>query len=102
MNGKPIFACTTLALEADKSKITTIEALADGEKLHPIQEAFVREDALQCGFCTPGVIMSTKALLDHNPRPNLAEVKEALSGNICRCAAYTKIVKAVMSVAPKA
>jgi aerobic-type carbon monoxide dehydrogenase small subunit (CoxS/CutS family) len=102
MNGKPIFACTTLALEADKSKVTTIEALSDGEKLHPIQEAFVREDALQCGFCTPGVIMSTKALLDQNPRPNLAEVKEALSGNICRCAAYTKIVKAVMSVAPKA
>jgi aerobic-type carbon monoxide dehydrogenase small subunit (CoxS/CutS family) len=102
MDGKTVFACTMLALEADKRKITTIEALSDGEKLHPIQEAFVREDALQCGFCTPGMIMSTKALLDQNPRPSAAEVKEALSGNICRCAAYPKIIKAVMSVAPKA
>ena len=102
MDGMAIYACTLLAVEADKRKITTIEGLSDGEKLHPIQTAFIREDALQCGFCTPAMIISTKALLDKNPRPSVDEVKEALSGNICRCAAYPKIVKAVMSVAQKA
>jgi len=98
LDGKPVYACSLLALDADKRKITTIEGLSDGETLHPIQEAFIREDALQCGFCTPGMIMSSKTLLDQNPRPNVAEVKEALAGNICRCAAYHKIVKAVTLV----
>ncbi len=102
MDGMAVYACSLLAVEADKRKITTIEGLSDGEKLHPIQAAFMREDALQCGFCTPGMIMSTKALLDKNPRPGAGEVKEALSGTICRCAAYPKIVKAVMSVSEKA
>lgn len=102
MDGLAVYACSLLAVEADKRKITTIEGLSDGEKLHPIQEAFIREDALQCGFCTPAMIMSTKVLLDKNPRPSADEVKEALSGNICRCAAYPKIVKAAMSVAKKA
>jgi aerobic-type carbon monoxide dehydrogenase small subunit (CoxS/CutS family) len=102
MDGKPVYACSLLAFEADKRKITTIEALSDGDTLHPIQETFVREDALQCGFCTPGMIMSTKALLDSNPRASMAEIKEALSGNICRCAAYPKITKAVLSLAQKA
>lgn len=102
MNGKAVYACSVLAITADKSKITTIEGLSDGEKLHPIQEAFVREDALQCGFCTPGMVISTKALLDQNPRATMAEIKEALSGNICRCAAYPKITKAVSSLVPKA
>ena len=102
MDGKAIYACSQLAIEADKRKITTIEALAEGETLHPIQAAFIREDAYQCGFCTPGQIMSTKALLDSNPRASLAEIKEALSGNICRCSAYPKITKAVLSLAQKA
>jgi xanthine dehydrogenase YagT iron-sulfur-binding subunit len=102
MDGKAVYACSLLAVQADKRKITTIEGLSDGEKLHPIQEAFIREDALQCGFCTPAMIMSTKALLDTNPRASLAEIKEALSGNICRCSAYPKITKAVLSLAQKA
>jgi aerobic-type carbon monoxide dehydrogenase small subunit (CoxS/CutS family) len=89
-------------MAADQRKITTIEGLSSGETLHPIQEAFVREDAFQCGFCTPAMIMSTKALLDENPRASLAEIKEALSGNICRCAAYPKITKAVSSLVRKA
>ena len=102
MDGKAIYACALLAVEADKRKITTIEALSEGETLHPIQAAFLREDALQCGFCTPAMIMSTKALLDSNPRASMAEIKEALSGNICRCSAYPKITKAVLSLARKA
>jgi aerobic-type carbon monoxide dehydrogenase small subunit (CoxS/CutS family) len=102
MDGKAVYACSQLAIEADKRKITTIEALSEGDTLHPIQAAFVREDAFQCGFCTPGQIMSTKALLDSNPRASLAEIKEALSGNICRCSAYPKITKAVLSLAQKA
>lgn len=102
MDGKAVYACSQLAFTADKRKITTIEALSDGDTLHPIQAAFVREDAYQCGFCTPGQIMSTKALLDVNPRASLADIKEALSGNICRCSAYPKITKAVLSLARKA
>lgn len=102
MDGRVVYACSLLAVEADRRKIITIEGLSDGEKLHPIQEAFMREDALQCGFCTPSMVLSTKALLDRNPRPTIDDIKEALSGNICRCAAYPKIVKAVKSVAQKA
>ena len=102
MDGKTVYACSILAVEADQRKITTIEALSEGETPHPIQAAFIREDAYQCGFCTPGMIMSTKALLDSSPRASLADIKEALSGNICRCAAYPKITKAVLSLAQKA
>jgi aerobic-type carbon monoxide dehydrogenase small subunit (CoxS/CutS family) len=102
MDGRAIYACSLLAVEADKRKITTIEGLSEGDKLHPIQEAFMREDALQCGFCTPAMIISTKALLDAHPRANIEEIKEALSGNICRCAAYPKITKAVLSLTQKA
>jgi aerobic-type carbon monoxide dehydrogenase small subunit (CoxS/CutS family) len=102
MDGKAVYACSQLAIEADNRKITTIEALSEGETMHPIQAAFVREDAYQCGFCTPGQIMATKALLDSNPRASLVEIKEALSGNICRCSAYPKITKAVLSLAQKA
>ena len=82
-------------------RITTVEGLVEGEKLHPIQEAFVKHDGMQCGFCTPGVIMSVKALLDKNPRPSSAEMKEALSGNICRCSAYPKILESAMAAAQK-
>ena len=102
MDGKPVYACAMLVLEANGHKITTIEGLSDGDKLHPIQETFIREDAYQCGFCTPGMVMSTKALLDSNPRASVEEIKEALSGNICRCAAYPKITKAVLSLVQKA
>jgi xanthine dehydrogenase YagT iron-sulfur-binding subunit len=101
MEGKAIYACSQLALEADNKRIITIEGLLEGEKLHPIQEAFVKHDGMQCGFCTPGVIMSVKALLDKNPRPSSAQMKEALSGNICRCAAYPKILESAMAAAQK-
>jgi xanthine dehydrogenase YagT iron-sulfur-binding subunit len=95
MEGKTVYACSLLAMEADGKKILTIEGLSDGEELHPIQLAFVREDGLQCGFCTPAMILSANALLDRNPKPYPEEIQEALSGVICRCAAYPKIVKAV-------
>ncbi|MDI7259874.1 MAG: 2Fe-2S iron-sulfur cluster-binding protein [Thermodesulfobacteriota bacterium] len=97
MEGKAVYACSRLAIEADNKKIFTIEGLVEGEKLHPIQEAFVKHDGMQCGFCTSGVIMSVKALLDRTPRPSMDETKEALSGNICRCSAYPKILKSAMA-----
>lgn len=101
LEGKAAYACSLFAIEADNKKITTIEGLVEGEKLHPIQEAFVKHDGMQCGFCTPGTIMSVKALLDKNPHPNSAEMKEALSGNICRCSAYPKILESAMAAAQK-
>ena len=101
MEGKAVYACSRLAIEADNKKIVTIEGLTDGEKLHPIQEVFVKHDGFQCGFCTSGQIMSVKALLDVNPRPSVAEMKEALSGNICRCSAYPKILESAMAAAQK-
>jgi len=101
VDGKAVYACSLLAIEADNKRITTIEGLVEGEKLHPIQEAFVKYDGMQCGFCTPGIIMSVKALLDKNPRPSSAEMKEALSGNICRCSAYPKILESAMAAAQK-
>jgi xanthine dehydrogenase YagT iron-sulfur-binding subunit len=101
MNGKAVYACSRLAIEADNKKILTIEGLFQGEKLHPIQEAFLEHDGLQCGFCTPGQIMAVKALLDKNPRPSQEEVKEGLSGNVCRCSAYPKILKSAMAAAQR-
>jgi len=95
LDGKAVNSCIMLALEADGKKIITIEGLADGEKLHPLQQAFVEKGAIQCGFCTPGIIMRTKALLDENPNPTEEEIKHALSGNLCRCTGYTKIIEAV-------
>lgn len=99
LDGKPIYACMALALECDGKTIETIESLAHDGKLHPIQEAFIEEDALQCGFCTPGQIMSVKALLDENPKPTLEDVKRALLGNLCRCGTYPKIFKAALRAA---
>lgn len=99
LDGKPIYACMALALECEGRTIETIEGLARDGKLHPIQEAFIEEDALQCGFCTPGQIMSVKALLDENPNPTLEDVKRAVSGNLCRCGAYPKIFKAALRAA---
>ena len=101
MDGKAVYACSRLAIEADNKKILTIEGLLQGGKLHPIQEAFLEHDGLQCGFCTSGQIMSVKALLDKNPRPTQEEIKEGLSGNVCRCSAYPKILKSAMAAAQR-
>lgn len=99
VDGKPIYACMALALECEGKPIETIEGLSHNGKLHPVQQAFIEEDALQCGFCTPGQIMSVKALLDENPKPTLEDVKCALAGNLCRCGAYLKIFKAALRAA---
>jgi len=99
MDGKPIYSCMFLAIRADGTKITTIEGLSKGEKLHPIQEAFVKKDGYQCGFCTPGFIMTASAFLDKNNNPDLNEVKNALSGNLCRCGNYVKIFSAIKEAA---
>ena len=99
MDGKPVRACLTLALEAADARITTVEGLAEGGVLDPIQEAFVDHGAVQCGFCTSGMLMSAKGLLMENPHPDEAGVKRALSGNICRCTGYTKILEAVSAAA---
>jgi aerobic-type carbon monoxide dehydrogenase small subunit (CoxS/CutS family) len=98
-NGLPIYACMTLAIEAQGYELETIEGLSKSGRLHPVQEAFVKHDALQCGFCTPGMVMSVKALLDHNSNPSLDDVKAAISGNICKCGTYTKIFRAALDAA---
>ena len=99
IDGKAVNSCLILAASVQGKKITTIEGLAQGEKLHPIQEAFVETGAIQCGFCTPGMIMITKALLDKNPNPTEEEAKRAISGNLCRCTGYFQIIDAVMKAA---
>jgi xanthine dehydrogenase YagT iron-sulfur-binding subunit len=95
----PVNACMTLAIDVGKRRITTIEGLANGDDLHPIQAAFIKHDALQCGFCTPGMIMSCAALLKRNPNPNLNDVKLAIAGNLCRCGTYPKIFDAALDAA---
>jgi carbon-monoxide dehydrogenase small subunit len=97
IDGKPATSCLILALDAQGKEITTIEGLSEGEKLHPIQEAFVKHAAIQCGFCTPGMVMSAKALLDENPKPTATEVRKAISGNLCRCTGYQQIVDAILA-----
>ena len=99
VDGAPQLACMTLAVDAVGRKITTIEGLSHGEQLHPVQAAFIKHDALQCGFCTPGMVMSCAALLQRNPHPTLADVKHAVSGNLCRCGTYPKIFAATLDVA---
>jgi carbon-monoxide dehydrogenase small subunit len=99
VDGKTVNACLILAIEVEGSQITTIEGLADGERLHPIQQAFVDIGGLQCGFCTPGMILSTKALLDANKNPTDEEIKKGLEGNFCRCTGYTKIIESVKAAA---
>lgn len=94
-NGKPINSCVTLAADANGAQITTIEGLADGDKLHPVQQAFIDTGAVQCGYCTPGYIMSVKGLLDRTTNPTAEDIEEAVSGNICRCTGYAKIVDAI-------
>ena len=95
----PTLACMTLAIDAVGRRITTIEGLSSGDTLHPVQAAFVKHDAMQCGFCTPGMVMSCAALLKRNPNPNLNDVKHAVSGNLCRCGTYPKIFSATLEVA---
>ena len=99
MDGKAVPSCLVPAARAEGSEITTIEGLQDGGVLHPLQEAFIEHGAVQCGFCSPGMILTAKSLLDVNPRPTEEEVREALLSNLCRCTGYTKIVEAVLSVA---
>ncbi|MBI5967650.1 MAG: (2Fe-2S)-binding protein [Deltaproteobacteria bacterium] len=101
LDGQPVNSCLVLAVEADGKRVLTIEGLADGSILHPLQEAFIQYGAVQCGYCSPGMILTAKALLDENSRPTELEVKKAIAGNLCRCGAYKKIVKAIMSVAQK-
>ncbi|MCG0278854.1 MAG: (2Fe-2S)-binding protein [Thermanaeromonas sp.] len=99
LDGVAVVSCLLPAAKAEGREVTTIEGLAQGEKLHPLQEAFISEGAVQCGFCTPGMILSAKALLDNNPRPTKDEIREALSGNLCRCTGYSQIVRAVEKAA---
>jgi xanthine dehydrogenase YagT iron-sulfur-binding subunit len=101
MDGRTVYSCMVLAVEAEGSKITTIEGLLDGEELHPIQKAFVDNDAMQCGYCTPGQIMSAKALLNKNPNPIAEEVKRAMAGNLCRCVSYPHIINAVLDASKR-
>jgi len=99
LDGKPVYACMLLAVDARNRSITTIEGIGTSRRLHPLQEAFVEKDALQCGFCTPGFIVASKALLDAVPRPTLEQVRQALGGHICRCGTYPKVFEAVLAAA---
>jgi xanthine dehydrogenase YagT iron-sulfur-binding subunit len=101
LDGAPVYSCMYLAIRADGRQVTTVEGLARGDKLHPVQEAFIEEDGYQCGFCTPGFIMTAAAFLEKNPAPTPDEIKWALSGNLCRCGNYVKITKAVAAAASK-
>jgi carbon-monoxide dehydrogenase small subunit len=98
IDNRPVDSCLTLAIEAQGKEILTIEGLDQQGKLHPLQQAFIDHYAVQCGFCTPGMILSAKALLDRNSRPTEEEVREAISGNLCRCTGYVKIVEAILAV----
>jgi len=100
-DGEPVLSCLTLTLEAEGKSITTIEGLAQNGKLTTLQEAFVTEGAIQCSFCTPGMFLSTQALLDRNPHPSKEEATRSLSGNLCRCMGYAKAIAAVMKIAKK-
>jgi len=101
VDGLPVNSCLMLAADARGRKVTTIEGLQKGGKLHPLQQSFIDEGAVQCGFCSPAMILSAKALLDENPRPNQDEIKKALSGVLCRCASYKKILAAVQDASRK-
>lgn len=98
-DGEPIYACMMLAVDAVGKEIKTVEGLADGDDLDPVQEAFIEHDALMCGFCTPGFLMSVRALLDRNPTPSLDDVKSAVAGNTCRCGTYPRIFEAALTAA---
>ena len=95
LDGKPVKSCTVLAVQADGREIMTVEGLAKGDKLHPLQEAFLAKHGLQCGFCTPGMLMAAYALLERNPSPTEDEIRKGISGNICRCTGYAKKVESI-------
>jgi aerobic carbon-monoxide dehydrogenase small subunit len=99
MDGKPVLSCLTLALDAQGRDLTTIEGVAKDGTLHAIQRAFIEKGAIQCGFCTPGMVITAKALLEKNPKPSEREIKQAISGNLCRCTGYVKIIDAIKTVA---
>ena len=101
LDGNPVKSCTVLAVQADGAKITTVEGLEQGGKLHPVQEGFMEKHGLQCGFCTPGMMMTCCALLERNKNPSEQEIREAISGNLCRCTGYVNIVRAVQYAAEK-
>jgi carbon-monoxide dehydrogenase small subunit len=101
MDGRPVASCLVLAMDAQGKEILTIEGLSQGEKLHPIQEAFLKQGGIQCGFCTPGMVMSAKALLDENPKPTVVEIRKAISGNLCRCTGYQHIVDSIMAASKR-
>lgn len=98
MNGLPVNSCLILAVDAEGSEIVTIEGISKDGKLHPLQKQFIEQGAIQCGFCTPGMIVTAKALLDRNPNPTENEVRKAIAGNFCRCTGYDRIVKSVLAV----
>jgi aerobic carbon-monoxide dehydrogenase small subunit len=98
LDNKPVLSCLILAVTCKGKEIITIEGLKQGETLHPLQDSFIQHGAIQCGMCTPGMILSAKALLDENPRPTESEVRRAISGNLCRCTGYVKIVEAILAV----
>jgi carbon-monoxide dehydrogenase small subunit len=101
LDGQPVKSCTVLAVQADGCSVSTVEGLEQGGKLHPVQEAFTEKHALQCGYCTPGMLMTCSALLERNKQPSEQEIREAISGNLCRCTGYLNIVKAVQHAAEK-
>jgi aerobic-type carbon monoxide dehydrogenase small subunit (CoxS/CutS family) len=101
LNGKAVNACLTLAIQAHRQSLVTLKGIGTLEKPHPLQESFVKHGAIQCGFCTSGMIVAAKALLDSNPHPTRQEIKEAISGNLCRCTGYKKIVDAIKMTAEK-
>jgi len=101
LNGKVVNSCLVLAVDADGSEVKTVEGLREAEHLHPLQRAFAEYGAIQCGYCTPGMLISAKALLDRYPNPSEEEIKTALAGNLCRCGSYLKIIEAIKSVAKK-
>jgi len=96
LDGEPVYSCSTLAVEAAGTEILTIEGLANNANLHPLQDAFIEHDALQCGYCTPGMLMALKALLDKNPRPQESDIRDAIDGNFCRCGSYSNIINATL------
>ncbi len=101
LNGKPVNACLTLALQADQQKVVTVKGIGTPDRPHPLQESFVKRGAIQCGFCTAGMLVSAKNLLDENPNPSRDEIKKAISGNLCRCTGYKKIIEAIEEAAQK-
>jgi carbon-monoxide dehydrogenase small subunit len=101
MNGKAVLTCLIPALKADGAEILTVEGLALKDRIHPLQQAFWEEGAVQCGYCTPGMLLAAKAFLDENPEPSVEDVKEAISGNLCRCTGYTKIIRAIQAASEK-